>query len=219
MSFTSMGRRDIIKYLFIIFVLSFFLLLAGGPFLWFMVLPAALLFFLLYFFRDPERLTPNDASALISPADGTVTHIEKFTDDNALHCEAWRVSIFLSIFNVHLNRAPFAGTVKDVIYRKGEFLDVRNPNSLERNECNTIVFASQDSRLPFFAVRQVAGLIARRIVCLLKPGDSINVGSRFGMMKFSSRTDLIIPADCNVIWNIKIGDKVEAGRTIIGRLQ
>lgn len=219
MGFTSMGRKEIIKYISFLLILSVLLFFAGGWFLWLLLLPAALLWFLLYFFRDPERLTPNDASALISPADGTVTHIEKFIDNDYLHSEAWRVSIFLSIFNVHLNRAPFAGTVKEVVYRKGEFLDVRDPNSLERNECNTVIFASQDSRLPLFAVRQVAGLIARRIVCLLKPGDSINVGTRFGMMKFSSRTDLIIPADCNVIWNVKIGDKVEAGRTIIGRLQ
>ena len=218
MRFTSMGRNEIFKYTFFILLLILIMILAGSWFIWMLPLPLALLGFLFYFFRDPERISPNDINALISPADGTVTHIEKITDCETLHCEAWRVSIFLSIFDVHLNRSPFSGTVKEVIYQKGEFFDARNPDSLTRNENNTIIFVGQNPKLPLFAIRQISGLIARKIVCAVKPGDTVNAGTRIGMMKFSSRTDFIIPADSNIVWNIKIGDKVEAGSTIIGRL-
>lgn len=219
MHLTSMGNKEISKYFLFLVLLSASIIYIGGNFLWLLTLPIALFVFLLYFFRDPQRLVPNDNQALISPADGTVTHIEKFIDDTALHGEAWRISIFLSIFDVHLNRSPFTGTIKDVIYQKGEFLDARNAKSLDKNESNTIVFASSDPKLQSFAIKQIAGLIARKIVCLVKPGDVVNGGTIIGMMKFSSRTDLIIPANTNVIWNVKIGDKVEAGRTVIGRLQ
>ena len=215
---TTMGKKEVSKYGGLMLLLIILLLVCGGFFRWLVVFPLILLGFVLYFFRDPERKTPEDPTALISPADGTITHIEKYFEKESLNCEVWRVSIFLSIFNVHLNRAPFTGTVKDIKYKKGEFLDVRDPGSLERNEYNTIVFNTSNPKLPVFAIKQIAGLIARRIVCIVKPGDQVNAGTRIGMMKFSSRTDLLIPVENEVVWNVKIGDKVEAGATILGKL-
>ncbi|GHV20997.1 phosphatidylserine decarboxylase proenzyme [Planctomycetales bacterium] len=220
--FTSLGKREIAKYGAILVLaaigLWFFGAAVSCAFYYLLIIPTLLFGFLLYFFRDPERQIPTDHNAILSPADGTITHLEKVPASAIIGEECWRVSIFLSVFNVHLNRAPFAGAVTAVTYQKGSFLDARDNASLDKNESNTIVFRSDHPRLPVFAIRQIAGLIARRIVCIVKPNDQICAGSRVGMMKFSSRTDLLVPVKSGVTWQIKIGDAVFAGTSVLGKL-
>jgi phosphatidylserine decarboxylase len=172
------------------------------------------------FFRDPEREIPADPAALVSPADGTVTHVEEV--DEPEFGKALRISIFLSIFNVHVNRCPFDGEVTDVRYFPGEYLDARNPDSAVRNEQLWIDLVSP---LPAGGVRgrpmrvkQISGAIARRIVCWLKTGDTLKKGERIGMIKLGSRTDLLIPAGSASEVCVKVGDKVAGGSTVLLKL-
>lgn len=216
--FTALGYREIAKYGAILAAIALFFLFLGGAFIYLIFLPFFLFGFVLYFFRDPERIIPDSPNIILSPADGTITHLEKFDDGEYLKIPAWRLSIFLSVFDVHLNRTPFTGTVKEVIYKKGDFLDARDNDALRQNEANTIIFTSENEKLPTFALKQIVGLIARRIVCIAKAGQIFHAGTRIGMMKFGSRTDLIIPANTEIEWIVKIGDKVSAGSSILGRL-
>jgi phosphatidylserine decarboxylase len=219
---TCLGKREIIKYGLIVLIFSALIIFSAVKIsAWFyltLTLPAVVFGFILYFFRDPERKIPADGNLLLSPADGTVTHLEKIPDEENFKREAWRVSIFMSIFDVHLNRAPFGGAVEKIVYKKGEFFDARNKDALNLNESNTIIFSTANDQLPLFVVRQIAGLIARRIVCTVKIGDEVCAGSKIGMMKFSSRCELIVPVDSGVEWSIKIGDHVSAGESILGKI-
>jgi phosphatidylserine decarboxylase len=183
------------------------------PFFW--VLTAAALVVwgeIIWFFRDPERVIPADAGAFVSPADGTVTNVEEVDEPD--FGRALRISIFLSIFNVHVNRTPCGGTVTQVRYFPGAFLDARNPDSAARNEQLWIDIeeAGTGRRI---RVKQITGAIARRIVCRLKPGDVLARGERFGMIKFGSRTDLLIPVSAAPDIRVKVGDKVRGGATIL----
>jgi phosphatidylserine decarboxylase len=168
------------------------------------------------FFRDPERAIPPLADAVVSPADGTVTHIEEV--DEPEFGKALRISIFLSVFNVHVNRCPFAGDVVDVRYFPGEYLDARNAESAVRNEQLWIDMIEPTSKMPM-RVKQISGAIARRIVCWLKPGDKLVKGARIGMIKLGSRTDLLIPAGAASEICVKVGDSVRGGATILLKLQ
>ena len=168
------------------------------------------------FFRDPERAIPADADALVSPADGTVTNVEEVEEPE--FGKALRISIFLSIFNVHVNRCPFAGEVTDVRYFPGEYLDARNAESAVRNEQLWIDMIDPVSKRPM-RVKQISGAIARRIVCWLKPGDKLAKGERVGMIKLGSRTDLLIPAGSAREVCVKVGDKVAGGATVLLKLQ
>ncbi len=170
----------------------------------------------IYFFRDPERATPADPDALVSPADGTVTDVGEVEDPSFPGGRAFRVSIFLSIFNVHVNRAPRSGRVVALRYLPGAFLDARNPQSAVRNEQLWIDLEEPSGRL--VRVKQISGAIARRIVCWLKPGEEVKAGERFGMIKFGSRTDVLLPAGENLRAAVKVGDKVKGGSTILLRL-
>jgi phosphatidylserine decarboxylase len=181
-------------------------------------IPAVLLIWVFSFFRDPSRAVPPDAGDLVSPADGTVADITEMEDAEFLGCPATRVGIFLSVFNVHINRAPCAGRVEDVHYRKGRFLDARNPKAGAENEALTISLVNAEHSLKA-VVRQISGAIARRIVCTLKPGDTIARGQRYGMIKFGSRTELIIPSDRVDRILVGIGDKVHAGTTLLVRIK
>lgn len=168
------------------------------------------------FFRDPERDIPADANVVVSPADGTVTHIEEV--DEPEFGKALRISIFLSVFNVHVNRCPFAGEVVDVRYFPGEYLDARNAESAVRNEQLWIDLIEPISMKPM-RVKQISGAIARRIVCWLKAGDKLDKGERIGMIKLGSRTDLLIPAGAaSEIW-VKVGDSVRGGATVLVKLE
>jgi phosphatidylserine decarboxylase len=171
--------------------------------------------FVFSFFRDPLRKIPTDADALVSPADGTVTHVE--TIDEPDFGPALRLSIFLSIFNVHVNRVPRSGRVTAVRYFRGEYLDARHAECHVRNEQLWVDFADAVTGRPI-RVKQISGAIARRIVCKLKPGDQVQAGERFGMIKFGSRTDVLIPPAMAKEVLVKVGDKVSGGKTILMRV-
>jgi len=167
------------------------------------------------FFRDPHRRIPSDlvADDMLSPADGCISAIETLDSHEAVHGPAIVVRIFLSVLNVHINRMPCDVTVIDLTYRPGKFLDARNPESAKVNESMLIRLERSDQLC--LGVRQVSGAIARRIVCPLSSGDQFVRGDRFGMIKFGSTTELILPADCGAKVRVAIGDKVAAGRTVL----
>ncbi len=221
MRLTPYGRREILVSLALTGGATA-IFAYGGAMFWsgfygLALFPLVMGVFVVSFFRDPERTPPADENLLVSPADGTVTAVDEVDDPGGFGGRVVRVSIFLSIFNVHLNRAPFGGRVAEVRYRQGEFLNAMNADSAHRNEANDVLCQTDDPRLPRFLVRQVAGLIARRIVCTVGPGDALVRGQRFGMIKFSSRTDLFLPLGA-VKLHITPGQSVRAGQTVIGEL-
>jgi len=184
-----------------------------NSFLLIVVYISLLLFlFSLYFFRDPQRETPEGKNILISPADGKIISIK----DNILHPvskePSQMVSIFLSLLDVHINRIPIGGKISLIEYHKGKFLAAFNPKASELNE--KYIF-DINSKYGSIRVQQIAGIIARRLVCNLQLNDMAKAGKRFGLMKFSSRIDLIIPKK-HFKLNTKIGEKVRGGETIIG---
>jgi phosphatidylserine decarboxylase len=170
----------------------------------------------IWFFRDPERAIPEDPKVLASPADGTVTDLGEVDDPDFPGGRAFRVGIFLSIFDVHVNRGPRAGRVLRLVYYPGEFLNALNVASLRRNEQMWIDFEEPVTQR-LVRVKQVAGAIARRIVCWLKPGDQLQAGDRIGMIKFGSRTEVYVPAGPDVRPLVKIGDKVKGGASVLLR--
>ncbi len=181
------------------------------------VVPIALWVWVLLFFRDPERFGSFQPGDLCAPADGTVTEITELDFFEPLGGPAVRIGIFLSLFDVHINRAPCAGRVRSVSYKTGEFLDARHSESGSRNEANTLLIDAEEPMPGPIQVRQVAGLVARRIVCNAKEGDHLSLGERFGLIKFGSRTELVIPRLDTTIVKVALGDKVRAGETVIAR--
>ena len=196
------------------------LILAGGGllglgFFWpgkFFFLAAAFFFilalFVLNFFRDPERSIPPGAGVLVSPADGRVVEIRAEEDSGR---SLQRISIFMSPFNVHVNRSPVAGTIQSVVYRKGSFRMASEPLASVENECNTFTVGGENGEV---IVRQIAGVLARRIVFWKNVGDHVERGERVGMIKFGSRVDIRVPTAVTI--SVKVGDHVKAGSTIIG---
>jgi phosphatidylserine decarboxylase len=185
---------------------------------WFVSAWLAFIFFVLIlytfaFFRDPERAVPNDVSAVVAAADGLVADIVEIDEPDVLKTKTKRVGIFLSIFDVHTNRAPVDGRVVYREHRKGLFLDARNPECSTRNESMTWAF--QNARATV-VVKQLTGAIARRIVAWSKIGDELQKGERFGMIRFGSRTEVYLPLNAEIL--VKIGDHVRGGSTIIARL-
>src|ERR1700752_799112 len=156
----------------------------------FWALPALLLAgFCLWFFRDPERVVGNTPGAIVSPADGRVTHISSVVVDGVEHT---RISIFLNVFNVHVNRSPIGGVIRNVRYQRGKFLNAMAPNSADENEQNVVTVEGEGRTVIF---KQIAGLIARRIVFNIKVGDTVARGQRVGLIKFGSRVDVLCDAD------------------------
>ncbi len=171
--------------------------------------------FILCFFRDPERFSPTRPDALVSPADGKIILVEKIPDNAFTSGEVHKISIFMNVFNVHVNRIPCDGQVEKVIYRPGKFYAADSARGgLENEYCATVLVTPQGKTLAFV---QIAGLIARRIVCWLEPGDAVTRTRRFGLIRFGSRVDLYLPVETEII--IKAGDKVRAGETVLGYLQ
>jgi phosphatidylserine decarboxylase len=169
--------------------------------------------FIAYFFRNPERLTPEDERSVISPADGVVIYLGEAREEH-LAADMLKISIFMSVFNVHVNRAPVSGRVIDAFYRKGKFLDVRDEcATFENEQSGLVVEADGGARL---VVVQVAGLIARRIVCYAKKGDSMTRGERYGLIRFGSRLDIYLPKGSEP--HVAMGVKTVAGETILGYL-
>jgi len=177
------------------------------------VIPCLLAFFFLWFFRDPERAIPQDAGAVVSPGDGKVTDVASVT----IGSEKWtRLSIFLSVFNVHVNRSPITGVIREMRYQRGQYLNAMNKTSAELNEQNIVTVESDgDGQRVIF--KQIAGLLARRIVFYPKVGDRLERGQRVGLIKFGSRVDVLVGESARV--NVKIGDHVKGGASVLAYLQ
>lgn len=170
--------------------------------------------FVLYFFRDPSRIIPAAPDALVSPADGKVILVEKVFDDRFVNEQVYKVSIFMNVFNVHVNRVPFAGTVNAITYSPGRFYSADTERGALENEFCAVTMTTEAGQR--FAVVQVAGLIARRIVCWAEQGDALSRGQRFGLIRFGSRVDLYLPLETQL--EIATGQKVKAGETVLGYL-
>ncbi|MBI3207995.1 MAG: phosphatidylserine decarboxylase family protein [Candidatus Solibacter usitatus] len=185
-------------------------LTAGGLLVSYLSRPAfgiplfVLALFCLYFFRDPDRVVP-DGPVAVSPADGKIVVVTPEDGGN-------RISIFLNVFDVHVNRSPIAGTVKEVRYQAGKFLVASKPEASAENEMNTLVVEGGGSRVVF---KQIAGLIARRIVCWKKPGDAVGSGERIGLIKFGSRVDVWLGPEWQIA--VQTGQRVSAGSSILAR--
>lgn len=163
--------------------------------------------FMAFFFRDPRRVPPNEEGVIVSAADGTVTRIEQ-NESGKL------VSVFLSPLNVHINRSPIAGRIAKLEYIRGKKLPATKNEASFVNERNSLTIEGEHMTV---VCTQIAGILARRIVCRVKEGDNLTIGEKFGLIKFSSRTDVLMPA--NVEFAVKIGDKVKGGLTVIGRIR
>lgn len=174
------------------------------------IVPLLLAVFFLWFFRDPERSIPNAAETVVSPADGKITDVSPVTIGSE---RLLRISIFLSVFDVHVNRSPIGGVVREVRYQRGKFLNAMNPTSAEENEQN-IVRVEGDGQTVVF--KQIAGLLARRIVFHPKVGDRLERGQRVGLIKFGSRTDVLLSSTANV--QVKVGDRVRGGASVLAYL-
>lgn len=174
------------------------------------LVPCLLAFFFLWFFRDPERVIPQDPGSVVSPADGKVTDVATV---NLGGRSQFRISIFLSVFDVHVNRSPIAGTITVTRYQKGQFLNAMNKLSAEQNEQNVVTMEGDGQTVVF---KQIAGLLARRIVFNPKTGDRLERGQRVGMIKFGSRVDVLLDASARV--NVKIGDRVKGGASVLAYL-
>jgi len=172
--------------------------------------PLLLAVFFLWFFRDPERQIPTGAGQIVSPADGVVTEAEWI---ETVSGSRLRLSIFLNVFDVHVNRVPVSGIVKTVEFREGGFLNAMKPESVLTNEQTLVIIDAGGYEVGF---KQIAGLLARRIVCNLKVGDKVQRGQRMGLIKFGSRCDVLIPAEANL--KVKMGSRVKGGSTVLAEI-
>ena len=186
---------------------------------WIGLPPLVFLLWLIYFFRDPSRRVPTDRGLLIAPADGKIVDISKLDHHDFVGGPAVRIGVFLSIFNVHINRAPSNCRVIELRYHPGKFLNTLNPESAIKNENMWIGLEETDAPYRRMVVRQIAGLIAKRIVCSLRPGEEMTVGHKFGMIKLGSRTEMIIPDGDNLKIVCQEGQKIRAGIDILVRYE
>lgn len=201
--------REGIFYILVPAVLAVVLIAIG---LWPVSLAFAILtLFMAYFFRDPNRQPPSDPNVVVAPADGLVTRVRPVAAGEG---SATVVSIFLSPFDVHINRAPIAGAITDVSYTSGKFLMATNENASLVNEQNALTIEGEKITV---VCKQIAGILARRIVCWKRAGERVALGERFGLIKFSSRTDLLLPATVEVL--VTEGARVQGGTSIIGRIR
>ncbi len=167
--------------------------------------------FIIWFFRDPERVIPEGDGAIVSPADGKVIIVEEVDEDRFLKSRAMKISIFMNVFNVHVNRAPASGRIVDIFYNPGKFFNASFDKASLLNEQNALLIEADNGKR--YVANQIAGLIARRIVCRAKPGDALVKGARFGLIRFGSRLDVFLPTDVKV--KVKVGEKVSAGSSIL----
>ena len=183
-------------------------------FTWVTVLFSLLTLFVVWFFRNPERTIPDNPLQLISPADGKVIRIEEVASDERSGRSFLKISIFMNVFNVHVNRIPYSGEVFAIRYKPGKFLSANLDKASALNERNTVMIRTDDGRE--IMTVQIAGLIARRIVCWLKESAKVKKGERFGLIRFGSRVEVFLPLGSILL--VKTGDKVSAGETPIGEL-
>ena len=192
-------------------VLTFLLGLTPWP--WLSLLGVLLILYTFYFFRDPERTVPGDPNVVVAAADGVVAGIEEVEEPEVVKATMKRVAIFLSVFDVHTNRAPVAGTVTYTERRVGKMLDARHPDATRLNECRIWAIEHQHVTV---VVRQITGAIARRIVAWAQVGQAVERGERFGMIRFGSRTEVYLPMNATIV--CRVGDRVQSGVSIIARL-
>jgi phosphatidylserine decarboxylase len=208
-----MRAQTLFEARWIFAILAVFAFASSFLTLWLSLLSLLLFFCTLAFFRDPNRAAPSDPNLVVAAADGTVMDIAELDETEVLKTRTRRVGIFLSIFDVHTNRAPIDGRIVYRQHREGVCLDARDPNCSEKNEAMTWAF--ENSRVTI-VVRQLTGAIARRIVAWAKVGDELKKGDRFGMIRFGSRTEVYLPLAAVVV--VKAGEHVVGGSTIIARL-
>jgi len=163
------------------------------------------------FFRDPERLIPNKENAIVSPADGKVVFADRTETNPYLEGTCLKISVFMSVFNVHVNRVPYSGIIKELRYHPGKFFSANLDKASAENEHNAVVLTGENGKEICFV--QIAGLIARRIICQIQEGDTVVRGQKFGLICFGSRLDVYLPPDVNL--NVRVGDKVSAGSSIL----
>jgi len=219
---TRYGLPQVAIFPLIVFIAMLGLFVAFRPALWLIPVQALLLAVLIWafsFFRDPSRTIIPDENILYSPADGTITDIDE-VDDSALGVKALRIGMFLSVFNVHVNRVPCSVRVEKVMYKKGKFINAMSTEASKINESNDILMTRLSEPKDKLLARQISGAIARHIVCEAKAGSEYRQGQQFGMIKFGSRAELYLPAaDGKRAFEVavKIGDKVRAGLTPLVR--
>ncbi len=201
--------RDGYIYGLSLLAVAFVLWWATGSWIW-SIAPVLLATFFLWFFRDPHRSIPEGEGLVVSPADGVVTETVRI---DTPHGPRQRISIFLNVFDVHVNRSPISGVLTSVQYQKGLYLNAMNPTSAERNEQNAVAVSGEGMEIVF---KQIAGLIARRIVFNFREGDKVERGQRVGLIKFGSRTDVILPAEAEV--RVKKGQRVKGGSSILAEM-
>jgi len=202
-------------YPFIVFslIVTAFVSFLGGN-CWLISFFVILTIFIIWFFRNPERYFEEEGKMLISPADGKVIKIENVDVSGTISGTFKKISIFMNVFNVHVNRAPYEGKIEGIHYHKGKFFSANLDKASEDNERNEILIHTEDGRMIWTV--QIAGLIARRIVCWVNPGMTIRKGERFGLICFGSRVDVYLPEDSKI--SVKLNDKVKAGQTTLGYL-
>ncbi len=216
------GSGSVIKKLLMVFLLSLILVFTQWKhheIILYGLIAAALFFMLVFifsfwFFRDPDRyidMEEENTRAIISPADGKVINVGNYLDEEYRMEESQIVSIFMNVFDVHVNRYPVKGKVEHLNYKKGKFMAAWNDKASEYNEQTIIGIRSGENMV---TVKQIAGLIAKRIVCYADIGDEVEQGQKLGLIKFGSRVDLILPVECDL--TVKVGDRVKAGQTVLG---
>jgi phosphatidylserine decarboxylase len=181
---------------------------------WLTILFAFITFFIIWFFRNPERYFQEEEKVLISPADGKVIKIEDVEVNGTISGRFKKISIFMNVFNVHVNRAPYSGKIETINYHEGKFFSANLDKASLYNERNEVMIRAEDGRRVWMV--QIAGLIARRIVCWVNVGANIRRGERFGLIRFGSRVDVYLPEDSQI--SVKLKDKVKSGQTVLGYL-
>jgi phosphatidylserine decarboxylase len=201
-------------YPFIVFSLVITIFIAFLGIGWLAILFVFITFFIVWFFRNPERSFQEEEKVLISPADGKIIKIENVEVNGTISGRFKKISIFMNVFNVHVNRAPYSGKIEAINYHEGKFFSANLDKASLDNERNEIMIRSEDGRSIWMV--QIAGLIARRIVCWVNVGTTIKKGERFGLIRFGSRVDVYLPEDSQI--SVKLRDNVKAGQTVLGYL-
>ena len=201
-------------YPFIVFSLVITIFIAFLGIGWLAILFIFITFFIVWFFRNPERSFQEEEKVLISPADGKVIKIENVEVNGTISGRFKKISIFMNVFNVHVNRAPYSGKIEAINYHEGKFFSANLDKASLDNERNEVMIRTEDGRRVWMV--QIAGLIARRIVCWVDVGANIKKGERFGLIRFGSRVDVYLPEDSRI--SVKLKDKVKAGHTSLGYL-
>jgi phosphatidylserine decarboxylase len=212
MKHNSMIAREGFPFIVISIILT--VIAAFFAITWLAVILTAITVFIICFFRNPERNFKDEEKLVISPADGKVIRIEEVDVQGTISGKFKKISIFMNVFNVHVNRAPYSGKIEKICYHKGKFLSANLDKASTENERNEIMIRTQDGRMLWTV--QIAGLIARRIVCWTSEGVSINKGERFGLIRFGSRVEVFLPSDSRIV--AKLGAQVRAGQSPLGYL-